>query len=463
MSNKPSLPNFGYEIDKSPYNALEPIVKIHHLTRGSHIIIGGAAKSDDVRNLAYLGKVLENSVGTSYLGANIWLDIGFPHVIYVSGTRGSGKSFDLGVLLEGISALTQPSPVQHAVEPQCSFLMDMQNQFWTLRYEPRSTVPENEVQLRQLERWRIDPNSLSDCAIFVPHGTEKLTGQEQTFTLSASEVLPEEWCALLGQPLYSPQGHVISKTIEQLQTAYSIADMVGYISDDVNWPTASDSTRSAVAYKLEDLARSRVFSNQGLDLKTLLVPGRCNVFMLRDIRDEDKSLVTAIIARQLFRLMGAHHSRRKIDSFFGRQHDDDRLPGKVWLFVDEAHIVAPKDAPSPARDALVEFVKRGRDAGLSLVLATQQPAAVDDRILSQVNLSLNHRLTFQSDITAAVNRIPTSELKAMKIGGATISDFGDMLRLLDSGECFVGDHSTSRAFVGLIRPRITSHGGYNPS
>ena len=31
-----------------------------------------------------------------------------------------------------------------------------------------------------------------------------------------------------------------------------------------------------------------------------------------------------------------------------------------------------------------ENVKRGRDAGLSLVLATQQPSAVDSKILSQV-------------------------------------------------------------------------------
>ena len=41
-----------------------------------------------------------------------------------------------------------------------------------------------------------------------------------------------------------------------------------------------------------------------------------------------------------------------------------------------AHVVAPKDQNSPARDALIEYVKRGRDAGLSLVMATQQPSAI---------------------------------------------------------------------------------------
>ena len=61
--------------------------------------------------------------------------------------------------------------------------------------------------------------------------------------------------------------------------------------------------------------------------------------------------------------------------------------------------------------ALIDYVKRGRDAGLSLAMATQQPSAVDDRILSQVNLSFSHRLTFQADITASVHRIPTKLLR----------------------------------------------------
>src|SRR5690606_1837047 len=102
---------------------------------------------------------------------------------------------------------------------------------------------------------------------------------------------------------------------------------------------------------------------------------------------------------------------------------------------------------SPARSALVEYVKRGRDAGLSLVLATQQPSALDDRILSQVNITFSHRLSFQSDINAAVDRIPTKSVKAMKFAGTNLTDFGDMVRVLDAGQCFLGDQASSRTVL----------------
>ena len=125
-------------------------------------------------------------------------------------------------------------------------------------------------------------------------------------------------------------------------------------------------------------------------------------------------------------------------------------------------MVAPRDQISPARTALVEYVKRGRDAGLSLVLATQQPAALDDRILSQVNITLSHRLSFQSDINAAVNRIPTKSVKSMKLSGTSLTDFGDMIRVLDAGQCFLGDQGSSRAVLVQIRPRVSAHGGYSP-
>jgi hypothetical protein len=83
-------------------------------------------------------------------------------------------------------------------------------------------------------------------------------------------------------------------------------------------------------------------------------------------------------------------------------------------------------------------------------------------ILSQVNLTLSHRLTFQSDINSSVNRIPTKPISSMKMSGTVLDDFGDMIRVLDAGQCFIGDHSTSRAVMLQIRPRVSAHGGYSP-
>ena len=79
--------------------------------------------------------------------------------------------------------------------------------------------------------------------------------------------------------------------------------------------------------------------------------------MLRDLRNEDKSLITSIISRQLFSIMGEYHRKKKVNTFFEREEDLGNLPSKVWLVIDEAHVVAPKDSYSHARSALVEYVK----------------------------------------------------------------------------------------------------------
>ena len=226
--------------------------------------------------------------------------------------------------------------------------------------------------------------------------------------------------------------------------------------------TVSDNSRNVLIYRLSDYDRTGLFDANGIQIEKLLVPGRCNIFMLRELRDEDKALVTAIIARQLFTIMGRYHQEQRVSKFFNKAALGKKFPSRIWLLIDEAHVVCPSSGPSPAREALVEYVKRGRDAGLSLVLATQQPSAVDDRVLSQVNLSLSHRLTFQNDIAAAIARIPTKTLSGLRISGTKLSDFSDILRLLEAGQCFVGDHSTSRTILLQMRPRITAHGGQSP-
>lgn len=79
-----------------------------------------------------------------------------------------------------------------------------------------------------------------------------------------------------------------------------------------------------------------------------------------------------------------------------------------------------------------------------------------------MNVTFSHRLSFQSDINAAVDRIPTKSVKAMKFAGTNLTDFGDMVRVLDAGQCFLGDQASSRTVLIQIRPRVSAHGGYSP-
>ena len=454
---------FGRVLDQTPYAVQDPLVKVQYVGRGNNVIFGRSIVGERYENLIYFGKILEASGGRSYLGADAWLDITFPHVIYITGTRGSGKSFDLGVIVEGLSRLKRSSPIQNDVTPPTSIVVDTQSQFWTLGYEPRASIPANKEQLAELSRWNIEPNAVREPRMYVPPGCQKFLGNEKEVRIRPKDISHAEWCGLVSQDVYGPQGHILAATIEALaDREFELNDMLRHIADEQNWPEVAESSRNALLYRLEDYQRTLLFSADGLDVVDLLVPGQTTVFMLRDLRNVDKAVITSLLARQLFTHMGRFHNKQKVAQFFERPGPKENYPQNVWLVIDEAHVVAPKDEMSAAREALIEYVKRGRDAGLSLVLATQQPSAVDDRILSQVNISINHRLTFESDIRAAVNRVPTKQIDCLKMSGTTITDFGGMVRLVDSGQCFIGDHNTSRAVMVQVRPRVTAHGGYSP-
>lgn len=453
--------SFGKVIEQSPYVALDPIVKCNYSQKGKNLIFGRAEDPIQPKDLLYLGKVLETATGASLLGADAWLDTSFPHVMYITGTRGSGKSMDLGILIEGLATLEHHSPIQVDITPVATFLIDTQSQFWTLRYSPRGE--EGTAQLEQLKAWSLKPSALKNARFFTTPGSTKFLGDETDLSIRPKDVLHEEWCSLLGQEVYGPQGHLLAEALGKLKGKnFSLQDLIQQLHDARLSAHVAENSRNALIYRLTDYARTNLFDPAGLEIEDLLVAGQCNIFMLRDLRDEDKALITAILARQLFTTMGKYHQQRRVSDFFGKKHGSGKLPSRVWLLVDEAHVVCPNSGASPAREALVEYVKRGRDAGLSLVLATQQPSAVDDRVLSQVNVALSHRLTFQSDINAAVARIPTKTLSGLRISGTKVSDFGDVLRLLEAGQCFIGDHATSRTILLQMRPRITAHGGRSP-
>ena len=97
--------------------------------------------------------------------------------------------------------------------------------------------------------------------------------------------------------------------------------------------------------------------------------------------------------------------------------------------------------------------KRGRMPGCGLILCTQQPAATDARILSQLDLLITHTLTFADDIAALRARVPTSLPK--EIGDTSF------IRRIPVGDAIIADHSmaTERAFVAAIRPRTSEHAG----
>ncbi|MFA0765190.1 MAG: hypothetical protein BDTLLHRC_000143, partial [Candidatus Fervidibacter sp.] len=123
---------------------------------------------------------------------------------------------------------------------------------------------------------------------------------------------------------------------------------------------------------------------------------------------------------------------------------------KVWLAIDEAQEFVPAGKTALAKEPLIQWVKEGRQPGLSLIIASQQPGAIDREVLSQCDLILCHKVTAMEDVDA-INRLSHDYMA---------KELRHYLRELNrTGEAvMVDDYSESVAIV-QVRPRKSRHGG----
>ena len=480
-----SLPSLGHIEEVRRVEVSEPIERAAYVSSGRHILMGQRRNRGDTSALILLGKCIEQARVSNKFDSNVWLDVHTPHVVFVCGRRGTGKSYDLGILAEGLT-LGHESNITTKDPPITTIFFDTQNQFWALLNTPDERLEEDREQLIQLEQWGIPPNQIPTARLFAPIGDPSIHPDVVEFAIDPTELELEDWCGLFGLEIYSPQGQLIRNLLRKVASeGYSVAqgpggkghrtvqakmdyeldDLITCLQDDSELSEQSQrQTRDAVLWKLEALRDSKVFRKRGVDVLEVLKPGQLSIFLLRNLDDSTKSLIVSIIAKKVFRVMGRYHTERKAAERSGGSMPQGHatLPRGVWTLIDEAHLICPSDSHTAAKPILIEYVKRGRDAGLSLVLATQQPSAVDSRVVSQVDLLIAHRLVVDADILAALARVPADFPKDVSFGTARTSDRLALVRALETGEAWVADAETNRAILVAMRPRVSAHGGDEP-
>ena len=480
-----NLPALGHIINSRKVEVSEPIERATYFSQGRHLLMGQRRNRGDTDALILLGKCIEQARVSNKFDSNIWLDIHTPHVVYICGRRGTGKSYDLGILAEGL-ALGQDSKITTKDEALTTVFFDTQNQFWALLDAPSHTLQEDKQQLLQLDQWKIPANHIPSARLFIPCGDFPIHTDVVEFAIDPIELELEDWCGLFGLEVYSPQGQLVRNLLRKVgidgygvdnptnrqgnrrvagNAEYGLDDLIHCLQDDVDLAEQSQrQTRDAVLWKLEALRDSKIFKKGGLDIAEILKPGQLSIFLLRGLDDPTKSLVVSVIARAIFRTMGRYHTERKASERSGKpmSREQQSLPQGVWTLIDEAHLICPSDSHTAAKSTLIEYVKRGRDAGLSLVLATQQPSAVDSRVVSQVDVLIVHRLVVDGDINAALARVPADFPRNVSFGDSRMSDRLALVRALETGEAWIADAETNRAVLVAMRPRVSAHGGDEP-
>ena len=267
---------------------------------------------------------------------------------------------------------------------------------------------------------------------------------------------------------------------------FVLQDLLNALEYDHDLDRYHRDTRESLRRRLDMLRRVPIFSDAGLDVRQLLQPGHISVLLLRELDQQMRAVLVALIVKRVMQLRGiAEQQERMIPIHLARaekfastdpdfskrerqlveecqQRAGEGLP-RSWMIIDEAHNYIPAHGVVPSRKPLKKYVDEGRNLGLSIVVATQQPSGLDPSIQRNADLLLIHALSHHDDILAAEGMINTacpSEVTVdtrQKIEGGRA--FESLVRNLPLGYALASTDRANRLFPIRVRPRVTVHGG----
>lgn len=376
-------------------------------------------------------------------GDMVRVDVENSQRILVCGKTGTGKSYSLGVCIEELANLGT----------NIVLVIDPQGIFWTMA--ETNTVPEEVDNLWAFDRapqgFPInlmvpgDPvERFGDAEI--PEAMEQRGIQVRSLRLNPSDLTPEMWCDLFNLDINELQGIMLFKAVRNCKKRLGRDFLIDDIAAEVNRLRGLDKTKEAVQRKLDMAYDWQIFATDHYrEIWEILRPAQINILDLSVIaqgRYGLRNLVLAVLANFIFR-------KRTI----ARRREALGLPAdtqKVWLVIDEAHNFCPSGKSTLSKEILIRWAKEGRQPGLSLVVASQQPSAIDSEILTQCGIRVVHRITSKKDFRA-VNALSQDYL-------------GDGLKaqikqLKGPGRTLIIDDKEETVIHTQVRPRQSLHGG----
>ena len=368
------------------------------------------------------------------------------------------NSYSLACIAEELSQLEEDVANNIA-----TVILDTMGIFWTMKYA-------NFKDEALLEEWGLKPKVLKKVDVYVPEGhfneyKKKGMAVDVPFSLRTSELSAGDWGLVFGIDLTDPIGVLIERALSELEgDEYDVDDIIGFIKKDKK---SEKNVKNAAENRFTAVKSWGLFSRKGTKIKDILHRGKVSVVDVSVYSHASdawrvKNLVIGFIANRLFLERMASRKLEELEAveaghsyfgFVGKDFKEDEVP-YVWLMLDEAHSALPKDGETPASKALIRLLREGRQPGISLILATQQPGEIHADVMTQSDIVLSHRLTARKDIDA-LNSMMQSYLS------------NDILGYLNNlpherGAALILDDNSERIYPMRVRPRFTWHGGEEP-
>ena len=414
-------------------------------------------KSFGDRGLVYIGKGYVKMGQYTSLSNKIFMDIARSHVVLVAGKRGSGKSYSIGVIAEELSNLPR-----EASQNIASLIFDTMGIYWTMKFE-------NQKDKELLREWGLKGKTLP-VKVFVPFGyydkyVEKGIPAEERFALDVAEMNAEDWILTFGLDIINPVSILIERVITKLKERgkYIIKEIISEMEKD---EISSKETKNAAISLFEAAETWGIFakdSKQATEVSDLVSGGTTTILDLSVYNSVGafniRALVISLVSRKIFDQRMYSRKTEEINAV-SRGMEISSISEKkenplVWIFIDEAHEFLPLNGKTLATDALIQLLREGRQPGISLVLATQQPGQIHRDVMTQSDIVISHRVTSQPDVEALNYIMQRYLLENIK---RYIDELPDL-----RGSAIILDDNSERIYPMRVRPRFTWHGGEAPT
>jgi len=417
------------------------------------IIIGRTEKERKElgdKGLAYIGKSYVQMGNTSSLSNYILLDVAKPHKILVAGKTGSGKSYALGVLAEEVSNL--PEDIRKNIS---ILIFDTMGIFFSMKYP-------NERQRDELLSWGLQPRGMN-VKTYIPKGKydeykEKNLPIDYSFSIRPSELNAEDWCNVFNIELTSNIGILIEQVISKLIGDYSIQDIIAEIKNMHNF---DELTKNACENRFNSVKSWGLFDVEGTEINDIVKPGEVSILDTSVYEDFNiKAIAISIICKKLF---NERVTARKVEeaqeinehqSLFSQEERKLEHP-LVWLFFDEMHELLSQNVKTPATNILTRLIREGRQPGISMVMATQQPGEIHRDVITQSDIVISFRVTAKPDVEA-LNLINQTYLTSQ-----ILEHMNNLPK--EKGSAIILDDNSERIYSIKLRPKLSWHSGDTPS
>ena len=415
------------------------------------------AKEFGTAGTIFIGKHYVKMGQITSLSNKIYMDVAKSHVVFVVGKRGSGKSYTMGVIAESI--LDLPEEVRNNMS---IIILDTMGIYWTMKYP-------NKQDKELLKEWELEAKPLH-VNIFTPVGYYKKYQEgdiptDFPFSIKTSELSPYEWAETFGIELHSPIGSLIERVIETFRENnedYDVDDIIQAIQKD---DRSSKETKDAAENRFLSAKHWGLFSKHGTLLEDLVIPGQITVLDVSCYTyipgaESLRALVIGLAAQKLFAKRMMARKSEEYESIYRETHliekdEEQEKEPEIWLIIDEAHEFLPNEGSTVATQPLITILREGRQPGISLVLASQQPGKIHTDVITQSDVVIAHRVTANVDVQALGSLMQSYMREGLD------KQLNYLPRV--TGAALIFDDANEKIYPMRVRPRYTWHGGETPS